>query len=376
MLSLYLHIPFCVKKCLYCGFYSTPYRDEQADIFLSGLRKEADEYRAAFLNRPFGTVYIGGGTPTSLSPGQMAQLFDILSGSFSRAHNAECTVEANPNTVSEPMLSLLQERGVNRLSIGVQSFSPELLRSLGRPHTAEEATDAVLRSRKAGFRNIGIDLIYGIPGQSPSLWQQTLEQAIELAPEHISAYSLSLDEGSAFMRMAEEGAIRLPDDEVVAEMYECAVEKLTGAGYGQYELSNFARPGHECRHNRNYWDRGEYLGLGPGAWSFIAGRRRFTIPDVHEYALRLNAGLTVTALEEVPETDQAVREHLFLGLRTANGVDLRRFQQLYGRGPYEKLMKNLSIPRNAGLVQISGGHVRLTGPGRLLADEAILRLCT
>jgi oxygen-independent coproporphyrinogen-3 oxidase len=374
MLSLYVHIPFCVKKCLYCGFYSTPYREEQAETFLTGLRKEAEQYHAAFLNRPFSTVYVGGGTPTILSPDQLDRMFGILSGSFHLAPNAEFTVEANPNTISGPLLSLIRQRGANRLSIGIQSFSPDLLRTLGRTHNAEEAVNAVLCARKAGFRNIGIDLIYGIPGQHPALWQETLEQAIGLSPEHISAYNLSLDEGSAFLRMAKEGAFRLPDDDEVAGMYELAVEKLTASGYSRYELSNFARPGFACRHNRNYWARGEYLGLGPGAWSFIGGRRRRTVPDVTEYAQRLNAGLGVTSEEDAPAADQAAQEYLFLGLRTSQGVNLRDFQRLYGRGPYERLLKNLSSPRNAGLVQVSGEHLRLTGSGMLLADEAILQL--
>lgn|SRR5574341_69905 len=375
MLSLYIHIPFCVKKCPYCGFYSTPYSPDGADGFLAGLRLEMERHRSAFQDRPFNTLYVGGGTPTVLSPGRMEALLNILDRSLCRAPDAEFTVEANPNTVTGPLLELLRQHGANRLSIGVQSFSDEQLRTLGRAHTAGEAGDAVLKARCAGFQNIGIDLIYGAPGQSVSRWRETLERALSFSPEHISTYSLSLDEGSAFRLMAEEGSIRLPDDETAARMYETAAALLADAGYIHYELSNFARPGFECRHNLNYWDRGEYLGLGPGAWSFLEGKRRGNIPDVHEYSRRLAAGLPVISQEDVPAPEQARAESLLLGLRTARGVDLRRFQQLYGRESHGRLLKNLRDPLNAGLLQLSEDRICLTGPGRLLADEAILKLC-
>lgn len=376
MLSLYIHIPFCVKKCRYCGFYSTPYSPGNADIFLSGLRSETEQHRAAFPGRVFSTIYIGGGTPTSLSPGQIKTLFDILSPAFRWSPDAEVTVEANPNTVSGPLFSLLLERGVTRLSIGVQSFSDDMLRALGRAHDAQEAVDSVQAARLAGFRNIGIDLIYGMPGQSAALWKETVERAIGLAPEHVSAYCLSLDEGSTFQRMAAEGSLRMPDEDEVAGMYEFAVKRLGGAGYLQYELSNFALPGFECRHNSNYWDRGEYLGLGPGAWSFLDGRRRCTIADLPEYVRRLSAGLPIFDQEDLPGAEGAAQERLFLGLRTMRGVDLRRFRQDFGSTAYERLVRNLAVPRTAGLVRISNGRLRLTGPGRVLADEAVRKLCS
>ena len=274
MLSLYIHVPFCVKKCRYCGFYSTLYAPGRVDEFLSGLVLEAEMYRNDFSQQPFSSIYIGGGTPTVLSPSQFGQLVRVIREHFPIIEdNVEFSVEANPYTVTSEKLSFLLAQGVNRLSLGVQSFSDEILQTLGRLHTGEQAANAFRLARIAGFRNIGIDLIYGIPGQTVTHWEETLDAAIALNPEHVSAYSLSLDEGSQFLREAEAGRLTMPVDEVIAAMYERAVTKLNKEGYERYEISNFTLPGHECRHNMNYWDRGEYLGLGPGAWSFISGRR-------------------------------------------------------------------------------------------------------
>ncbi len=375
MLSLYIHIPFCVKKCLYCGFYSTPYSREHADAFLSSLRSEAALYKDAFHGRPFETIYIGGGTPTALSLDQFNILAGIVREHFLISNNIEFTVEANPGTVSEQGLKMLLECGVNRLSLGVQSFSDPVLRTLGRLHTSEEAVDAVMCARQAGFQNIGIDLIYGVPGQTESLWRESLEQAIELEPKHISAYSLSLDEGTWFTREVEAGRLALPHEETVARMYELAVSVLARAGYPRYEISNFSLPGFECRHNLNYWRRGEYLGLGPGAWSFVSGKRCSNIPDVREYTRRLAAGSSPVEYEETVRPEQAAAEALMLGLRTEAGIELRRFEREHGRQAVERLVKNVEPLSGRGMVSLSSGFLRLTGRGILLSNDVIGRLC-
>lgn len=376
MLSLYIHIPFCVKKCLYCGFYSTPYSQEQADEFLSGLRSEATLYKDAFHGRAFESIYIGGGTPTALSLDQFSSVLDIIREHFPISEGAEFTVEANPNTVSEQKLKMFLERGVNRLSLGVQSFSDDVLRTLGRLHTSEEVVAAVRYARYAGFQNIGIDLIYGIPGQTAPLWRESLDRTIELRPEHISAYSLSLDEGTWFTREVEAGRLSLPEEETIAQMYELAVAALAGAGYRRYEISNFSLPGFECRHNMNYWKRGEYLGLGPGAWSFISGKRCSNIPDVREYNRRLSTGLSPVGYEETVRPEQAAAEAIMLGLRTEAGIELSRFEQEHGKPEAERLIKNVERLNGRGLVSLSSGCLRLTGHGILLSDDVIGRLCT
>jgi oxygen-independent coproporphyrinogen-3 oxidase len=374
MLSLYIHIPYCAGKCQYCGFYSTPYAPRSAVDFLSALEREAELRRENLGDKPFGTLYIGGGTPTVLSREQLGRLFGIVGKFFRFDDDAEITIEANPNTVTEGGLSFLLEQGVNRLSLGVQSFSDTVLRTLGRAHSAAQAVDAFRLARSAGFKNIGIDLIFGIPDQTGEAWRETVDAAIALKPDHISAYGLSIDEGSQFMTRAKACKLVLPSDEIVAEMYEHAVRKLSGAGYGRYEISNFSLPGFECRHNRNYWKRGEYLGLGPGASSFFAGKRQDTIADTSEYTRRLSQGLSAIEAEEVVGADSAARETILLGLRTSQGVDLRRFQRVYGTALLKRLQENTGALETAGLLLMTGGHLRLTERGFLLADEALARL--
>jgi oxygen-independent coproporphyrinogen-3 oxidase len=375
MLSIYIHIPYCVGKCLYCGFYSTPYLAQDADEFLSGLNVEAEYRQINLANRHIESIYIGGGTPTVLSLAQLAQLINIIKLYFPFDDHAEFTVEANPNTVTKNGLTFLLEQGVNRLSLGIQSFSAQALAGLGRLHTVEQATDAFRHARSAGFKNIGIDLIYGIPGQTKPQWQETVDAALALKPEHISAYSLSLDEGSQFMRLAKMKQFALPEDELTAEMYERAVSTLSRAGYQRYEVSNFSLPGFECRHNQNYWDRGEYLGLGPGASSFLAGKRYDNIADSVEYARRLSRGLSAIENEETVGGDSAAREVILLGLRTARGVDLVRFQREHGTEFLKRLETNVGCLEAAGLLLVTEGHLKLTDRGFLLSDAALTRLC-
>jgi oxygen-independent coproporphyrinogen-3 oxidase len=374
MLALYIHIPYCVRKCPYCGFYSTPYTPTDADAFITTLRREAAGYHDEFSNRIFNTVYIGGGTPTVLSSEQITSVLDIVHEHFRISEQAEFTVEANPNSVTMRTLSMLLERGVNRLSLGVQSFSDEDLTVLGRPHTADHAAEAFLLARKAGFQNIGMDFMYGIPGQTMSRWEATLERAIEYRPEHISVYGLSIDDGSLFRREADAGRFALPDDDRAADMYEYAVTTLIGAGYGRYEISNFALTGFECRHNMNYWDRGEYLGLGPGASSFHSNKRYHTIADTKEYARRIHSGESTAVDVEFPGLEQASREAILLNLRTAKGMDLYRYEKEFGARLFAQLERNMNPLLREGLLLISEGSVRLTDRGILLSNEALSRL--
>lgn len=374
MLSLYIHTPFCVRKCLYCGFYSTPYSEQRAEDYVVALRNEASAYRSDFSRRLFSTVYIGGGTPTVLSNEQSAKVMCLIKDCFSVAENAEVTVEANPNSAAQQGLSQWLRLGVNRLSLGIQSFSDRILQNLGRLHTADQAVDAFRSARCAGFTNIGIDLIYGVPGQTMAQWGESLAAATRLTPEHISLYSLSLDEGSALKRRADSGTYALPDDELVIGMYEYAVSMLFDAGYARYEISNFALPGFECRHNMNYWERGEYLGLGPGASSFVAGRRFDNISDHEEYARRLARRRSVIVDCEEVTTEQAARERLLLGLRTSRGVDLCRFHDEQGSNSFRRLQASLPPLSAAGLIRIIDGRVRLTDRGALLCNEVLARL--
>jgi oxygen-independent coproporphyrinogen-3 oxidase len=374
MLSLYIHVPFCVRKCRYCGFYSTPYSPGIAETFLSALTCEAESYRNAFKHRRFSSVYIGGGTPTVLTSEQLSSLMEIIRENFTTDEGVEITLEANPNTVTIDKLSRMRSHGANRLSLGLQSFSDEILQILGRLHTAEQAVDAFRDARNAGFENISVDLIYGIPGQSISHWEETLRSAIALEPEHISAYSLSLDAGSQFMREAEAGAFALPDEDICAAMYERALSALSSAGYGQYEISNFSRPGNECRHNMNYWERGEYAGLGPGAWSFISGRRYATIADITEYEQRLAGGRSIIDEEEITDAASSAREMVLLSLRTRKGLDLSSFERACGTDFLRRLETNMAPLRNDGLLCLKEGRLVLTDRGMLLSNAVLARL--
>jgi oxygen-independent coproporphyrinogen III oxidase len=371
MLTAYIHIPFCVNKCPYCGFYSTHYEPALADRFLSALQSEMQSRSRGLQDRLFSSIYVGGGTPTTLSRVQFSRLFDLIEEHLSLTADAEITVESNPGTISTGTLDLLKERGVTRFSIGVQSFSDSVLASLGRTHSAGKAAAAVRAARAAGFGNIAIDLIYGIPGQTESQWQRTIEAALSLEPDHLSLYSLSLDEGSLLGRDARAGRFVLPDDEIVELMYGTAIRLLDRAGFRQYEISNFCVPGRECRHNCNYWDRGEYLGLGPGAWSFIDNRRSMAVANVIEYISRMTEGTSAVDTEEVLNREQSAAETLFLGLRRTAGIDLDHYGQLFGPDATNNLRKKIGKLEGSGLFQIENTRLMLTTRGFLLSNEAM-----
>jgi oxygen-independent coproporphyrinogen-3 oxidase len=374
MLSLYVHTPFCVKKCRYCGFYSTVYSNLLAEAYLMSLEQEASTQSEFLHGRGFETVYIGGGTPTVLSPRQLERLLSALYRYFTIASGAELTIEANPTCLSWDHLTVLRNQGVTRLSLGVQSFSDAMLSFLGRTHTATAAVDAFRLARHAGIDNISIDLIYGIPDQTDSQWRDTLKRGVELEPEHISAYSLSLDDGSLLKAEADAGTVVQPDDERVAVQYEFAQFLLEKAGYEQYEISNFCRPGRACRHNMNYWQRGDYIGLGPGAFSFIDNRRYRNVPDVREYCERISSGSTARTEVDTPDNEQSANETVMLALRTAAGLDLERYEQSYGSEYARTLRKRAARFRSSGLIELETRRMRLSPRGFLVANEVLARL--
>jgi oxygen-independent coproporphyrinogen III oxidase len=374
MLSVYIHIPFCVSKCPYCGFFSTPFDNGKADAYLQALDQEMERRFRNLKNGSIGSIYIGGGTPTTLSLHQLSRLFDLVDHHCTRSSDVEVTLEANPNTATAGTLSLLKDRGVNRLSIGAQSFSHEVLAMLGRAHTAGQASQAFHAAREAGFTNIGLDLIYGVPGQTAEVWQKTLETAVSLGPEHLSLYSLSLDDGSSFCRDAAAGRITMPDDELVASMYGNGIAYLSRKGYHQYEISNLCMPGRECRHNINYWSRGEYLGFGPGAWSFLGNRRWANIANIDEYASRLGKGILPEETIEVLDHDQEVTEFLLLGLRRTAGIDLEQFRHLAGEAAAADLRCRIGELEGMALFRFKDGRLMLTERGLLLSNDVLSRI--
>lgn len=271
-LELYIHIPFCAKKCAYCDFLSGPADEQTVADYVTALRKEIESYKESAKNYEVTTVFFGGGTPSLLSGEQMAELMNAIKDTFMLKEEAEITMEANPGTVTESNLSAYKEAGINRISFGLQSVKDEELRMLGRIHTFEEFLESYDMARKAGFHNINVDLISAIPGQTLTSWEETLRTVIELQPEHISAYSLIVEEGTTFAKLYGEGCEKeelLPDEDEERRIYERTEEMLKEAGYHRYEISNYAKDGYECRHNLGYWERKEYLGLGLGASSLL-----------------------------------------------------------------------------------------------------------
>lgn len=338
--GLYIHIPFCRQKCFYCDFPSFAGREKKIDRYLQALEQEfallrqrlypkdnVRDIESKFAPR---TIYIGGGTPTALNAPQMEKLLEIVQKYVAVAEAEEFTVEMNPGTVDREKLLLLQQAGVNRLSVGVQSFDDNCLQKIGRIHTAQEAVDTIELAHNLGFGNISLDLIYGLPQQDREILIQSVERALTLPVQHISIYGLQLEEGTAFQRMADMGKLHLPTDELVEAMYDYIVEKLPEAGYQRYEISNYALPGYESKHNLSYWQDVDYLGLGSGAHSYWQGTRYENPRGIDDYISVLEAGRLPATLEEQVDKQAHMEEYCFLGLRTAAGIDKNLFQQKFG----------------------------------------------
>ena len=271
MNGLYIHIPFCRSKCGYCAFVSFPIKNSDPISYLAALHKEIDFWSKRAQGNKFGSIFIGGGTPTILSTEKLTTLLTVLQEKFSISSDAEITIETNPNTIDLAKLAKLRTNGFNRLSIGIQSFNDRTLRLIDRTHNAAEGTKAAYLTREAGFNNLNLDLIYGLPGQTIKDWRDTLGEALALEPDHLSAYQLSIDPGSRFAEKVAQDNLQLPDDDQVAIMAENTLEILRTSNLERYEISNYAQPGQQCRHNLIYWHNGDYLGLGAGAVSNWSG---------------------------------------------------------------------------------------------------------
>ncbi len=366
--SLYIHIPFCVKKCIYCDFFSVPYDEGLALSYVDAVVREL-----ALRNtdaRELETIYVGGGTPTTLPLVSLIRMFRAIKDTFNVAANAEVTIEANPGTVDREKVTGLAAMGVNRLSIGVQSFDDLTLKLLGRIHTFEDVLKAVAAVRDSPVENFSIDLIYGIPGQRPEEWSRTLSTAVELSPAHISAYELTPERGTPLFEKLERGELSKPPEEAIVEMYYDAVDRLGASGYRHYEISNFALPGLECSHNLNYWNRGEYLGVGAGAHGFAGGKRMKNTTNLKRYMDELKAGsLPIEESIEMSHED-AIKESIFLGLRKTEGLDISMFREQFGIDIL-KVSENLVADR---LLVSDGEYVRLTRKGIVVSNVVITEL--
>ncbi|MDP3296181.1 MAG: radical SAM family heme chaperone HemW [Thermodesulfovibrionia bacterium] len=434
--SLYVHIPFCLKRCIYCDFVSGIYDPEKEGAYLQAIKKEI--HNISYGNYPspiplpqgegvrgrvFSSLYIGGGTPTVLSADALSDLITCIFKQLSFVKNYEATIEANPGTLGKEKLSAIFSSGINRISIGVQSFNDDELNLLGRLHSSHDAEQAVYLARDAGFENIGIDLIYGIPEQNIESWKKTLEKAVNLKPKHISTYELTVEKGtllyeymkadayatnntknnncgschsrvggnpeqsgkdmdSCFRRNDGKGQRRIfkeqhklipLKEEKIIEMYNYAIDYLESEGFVHYEISNFALPDYFCRHNLNYWDRGEYYGVGLGAHYFIKRKRFHNTAILDDYINLISADKSpVKETEEITE-DKAMSEAIFLGLRKTTGINLKTFYQTQGSDILTVYHKEIKELQEAGLLELREDNMRLTRKGLLLSNEVFIK---
>ena len=367
---LYVHVPFCVRKCGYCAFHSGPFSEVDAARYVALVLRELDGWAKIFGRMPLETVYFGGGTPSLLKPGQIGDILDAAARSFDLDPGAEITLEANPESaLRSGFLAAVRDLGVNRLSLGVQSLQDDLLAMLGRPHDSGQARRAVHAARAAGFSNLSLDMIWGLPGQDTALWLQDLAGIVGLAPEHVSCYGLSLEEGAPLAEAVRAGRLTPPDDEEGARMYLEGSAYLETEGFGHYEISNYARPGRESRHNQGYWSGRDYLGLGPAAVSTLEGRRWTNPTGLDDYARAVAAG-NGRDEEETLTADTRRQEMVMLALRTRDGLDLDKFMAATGR-EFPRRDPAVERLRSSGLVRLGAGRLQLTREGMLVSNSVI-----
>ena len=356
---LYVHIPFCPKVCPYCSFYKEASDRNKTQAFLDSILLDLERRLRDVPGCRLETIFFGGGTPSALSVKQLDFLLSGLHQRLDLSGLREWTLEMNPATVSLEKAQMLREFGVNRISMGVQSWDPEILHRLGRVHSAEQAERSFHILREAGFTNLNLDLIFGVPGQSTETWQRTLQKTVSLAPEHISAYCLTFEEDTEFFRRFQRGDLT-QDTEQDASFYELTMANLASAGYSQYEISNYARPGCECLHNLAYWLGRNYLGLGPSAFSTIGERRWQNTPDTSRYIEQLRSSIEPINFEEHVSDRMRKAEGIAFGLRTAIGVS---------ESEMTRWTSELEALRHEGYIQEENARIRLTAKGRMVADS-------
>jgi oxygen-independent coproporphyrinogen-3 oxidase len=367
-----VHVPFCTKRCGYCSFNTAPYLEAAVPRFLRSLATEIALAGAA----PWApdvrlrTIFLGGGTPSLLAADELGGLLDALRARFRVDRDAEVTVECNPESVTPERLAGYRAAGVTRISLGVQSLDDRVLPALDRLHSAADARRAFDAARAAGFPHVSVDLIYGLPGQDGARWKQTVREVLEWAPDHLSAYALSLDEGSAWTATGVRG---LPGEDGVAEQYRALTRLAADAGYEHYEVSNYARPGHRSAHNQVYWRAEEYLGLGPGACGFLGDVRYGNVKPLGRYCATLEAGRLPVATHENLTPRQRLAERLFLGLRTTDGVPAAWIDERLALDP-GRLPARLAEWHERGLLETRDGRIRLSEAGFLLSDALFIDL--
>ena len=371
---LYIHIPFCIHKCIYCDFYSVPYDRAIVKSYVDALCTELTLKKE--LSRNLKAVYIGGGTPSILPQGYFQQLFTCLAKYYSLLDGAEITVEINPGTIENDTIDFLRSLGVNRISIGVQSFIHEEIQTIGRVHTVEDSLKAISRVQQSGIENISLDLLYGIPGQDMKTWDTSLSQSMKLSPRHLSTYELTPEKNTPLYQLLHFPSTKspgnhliMPDEELIIMMYNHAIDYLTDFGYEHYEISNFAYPAYRCIHNLNYWNRGDYIGIGAGAHSFIKGTRSMNVKDLHGYISQIEDGIIPETLIHNVTKQEAEKERIFLALRKTEGLSIKKSEQV----SVKLLEAGKEMIRN-GFLEKTNGRLKLTRKGITVSNSIIIEL--
>ncbi|GAP69737.1 putative oxygen-independent coproporphyrinogen III oxidase [Bacteroidales bacterium 6E] len=370
--GVYIHVPFCRKKCFYCDFYKTT-AVSQKPLFLQALHREIDLQCGYLGNEPVETVYFGGGTPSVLLPSEIADILAHIRRYHTFDNHVEVTVEANPDDLSSTYLKELKKVGVNRLSIGIQSFHAEDLKQMNRRHTRDQAVHSVYDAREAGFNDISIDLIYGLPGLSMARWEENLRQAMDLPATHLSAYHLTYHEGTMFFHWLKKGQLKeIPEDESIAQ-FEMLIDISAEAGYEHYEISNFARNQAYSKHNSAYWKGKKYLGLGPSAHSYDLISRQWNIADLYHYLKSLDQGV-LNFEKEILSPKDRLNDFLITRIRTKWGLDLNELQSVFSQKARNKLEISAEKYLKSGLLQKTGDIISLSRKGIMVSDEIMLAL--
>jgi oxygen-independent coproporphyrinogen-3 oxidase len=372
-LGLYIHIPYCIHKCGYCDFNSHPIKQDEMDHYIDALVVEMKHYAKIYTNTNIiKTIFLGGGTPTTLNPFQLERILKECVNEFTIASNAEITIEANPATVGIELMKSIRTMGYNRISIGVQSFDKAELKLLDRAHGPKEIHSTVDCARKAGFDNLSLDLMFAVPNQSLSSWENNLNKALEKNPEHLSTYNLTIEQGTAFSKLQSNGKLIMPDDDHQLELYKKTIERLTKKGFHHYEISNFARRGKECKHNITYWENKNTLGLGAGASSYMNGTRFKNINLPAHYIRQVKEKKIAVEHSETLELRQAMGETIMLGLRLLQGISIHQFEKRF-QISFINLFRNIiSALKEKELVIIEKDYLRLSQKGLFWADSVTL----
>jgi len=371
--GLYVHIPFCDHKCIYCDFYSIITKDN-FDAFLDSLKKEILFYSTKYsAGRTFSSIFFGGGTPSLMSAEYIGEIISSLKENFSVNDDAEITLETNPGTVDKNKFKDFHKEGINRISIGIQSFDEQQLKFLTRIHNKEKAIATVYQAVEAGFENISIDLIFNLPGQTKEKWTNNLNKALALPVKHISAYSLILERGTILNKMVLDGKVKMQDEDYDADLYEITIDKLIESGFHQYEVSNFTKPGFECVHNNAYWRYRDYLSFGTSAHSFVNGGRWWNYSSLKKYISEIELNGHAKAGGEILSANDSLNEYVMLALRSS-GLDTQEFRSLFGESWLKSKMNYFKELENYSFLKITDQKISLTKKGYLICDEILEKL--